>query len=196
VRERRNDNARASFRGARLLGAVASIILWSLAKGARRPVDSLAIVGAVAASLVIVVNALYLQSHGHQAPFVANPTAPPHAAESRLAAPVMAAPKSAEVVSARQAVGMRTTPQPVASHRNDPIAELISSSMPAPSRVIAVQRVLSEFGYGQIRQSGVVDEPTSAAIEKFESDHKLPVTGRLSDRLLRELGAMTGRPIE
>ena len=68
--------------------------------------------------------------------------------------------------------------------------------MPAPSRVIAVQRVLSEFGYGQIRPSGVIDEPTRAAIEKFESDHKLPVTGRLSDRLLSELGAMTGRPIE
>ena len=59
-----------------------------------------------------------------------------------------------------------------------------------------MQRVLSEFGYGQIRPSGTLDEATSAAIEKFESDHKLPVTGRLSDRLLSELGAMTGHPIE
>jgi Putative peptidoglycan binding domain len=196
VRERRNNNARAWFGGRRLLGAVASIILWLLAKAARRPVDSLAIVGAVVASLVIVVNALYLQSRAHPAPFVANPTSLPHAVESRLAAPVMAAPKSEEIVPARQAVGMRTAPQPVAGHRNDPIAELISSSMPAPSRVIAVQRVLSEFGYGQIRPSGIIDEPTRAAIEKFESDHKLPVTGRLSDRLLSELGAMTGRRIE
>ncbi len=107
----------------------------------------------------------------------------------------MATPKSAEV-PARQAVGVRITSQPVTAHRNDPIAELISSTIPAPSRVIAVQRVLSEFGYGQIRPSGIVDEQTSAAIEKFESDHKLPVTGRLSVRLLSELGAMTGRPIE
>ncbi len=180
----------------RLLGAVASIILWLLAKAARRPVDSLAIVGAVVASLVIVVNALYLQSRAHPAPFVANPTPPSRAVESRSVAPVMGAPKSAELAPARHAVAMRTTPQPVASRRHDPIAELISSSMPAPSRVIAVQRVLSEFGYGQIRPSGVVDEPTRVAIEKFESDHKLPVTGRLSDHLLSELGAMTGRPIE
>jgi len=196
VRERRNDNARASFRGTRILGAVAKTILWLMAKAARRPVDSMAIVGAVAASLVIIVNALYLQSHAHPAPFVANPTAAREAVERRPAAPAMAAPKSAEVIPARQAVGMRTTSQAVSAHRNDPIAELISSSIPALSRVIAVQRVLSEFGYGQIRPSGIVDEPTSAAIEKFESDHKLPVTGRLSDRLLSELGAMTGRPIE
>ncbi|MGO9701239.1 MAG: peptidoglycan-binding domain-containing protein [Xanthobacteraceae bacterium] len=155
----------------------------------------MAIVGAVAASLVIIVNALYLQSHAHPAPFVANPTAPREAVERRPAAPAMATPKSAEV-PARQAVGVRITSQPVTAHRNDPIAELISSTIPAPSRVIAVQRVLSEFGYGQIRPSGIVDEQTSAAIEKFESDHKLPVTGRLSVRLLSELGAMTGRPIE
>ena len=35
-----------------------------------------------------------------------------------------------------------------------------------------------------------------AAIQKFEADHKLPVTGRLSDRLLSELATMTGRPIQ
>jgi peptidoglycan hydrolase-like protein with peptidoglycan-binding domain len=59
-----------------------------------------------------------------------------------------------------------------------------------------VQRALSEFGYGQLRASGTVDEPTSAAIQKFESEHRLPVTGRLSDRLLRELAAMIGHSIE
>ena len=61
---------------------------------------------------------------------------------------------------------------------------------------MAVQRVLSEFGYGQIKPSGILDEATSAAIEKFEREHKLPVTGRLSDRLLSELAAMTGRPLD
>ena len=44
-----------------------------------------------------------------------------------------------------------------------------------------MQRVLSEYGYGQIKPSGVVDEATSEAIEKFEREHKLPVTGRISD---------------
>ena len=37
---------------------------------------------------------------------------------------------------------------------------------------------------------------TQAAIQKFERDRKIPVTGQMSDRLVRELVAMTGRPID
>ena len=35
-----------------------------------------------------------------------------------------------------------------------------------------------------------------AAIERFERERKLPITGRFSDRLARELTALTGRPLE
>ena len=80
-------------------------------------------------------------------------------------------------------------PQPV---RRDPIAELIA---PSP-RVLAVQRALADFGYGQIKPTGNFDAPTRAAIEKFERDRKLPVTGQISDRFVRELSTMTGRPLE
>ena len=59
-----------------------------------------------------------------------------------------------------------------------------------------MQRALSDYGYGQIKPSGILDEPTSAAIEKFEREHKLPVTGRVSDRLVGELAAMVGQPLE
>ena len=83
-----------------------------------------------------------------------------------------------------------------ATRRNDPIAELINTSIDSPSRILAVQRVLSDFGYGQLKPSGVLDEPTIAAIEKFETERKLPVTGRLSARLLSELAALTGHPID
>lgn len=76
--------------------------------------------------------------------------------------------------------------------RNDPIAELI---VPA-KRVLAIQRALADFGYGQIKPSGVYDPDTRAAIEKFERDHRLPVAGQVSDRFVRELAAMTGRPLE
>ena len=37
---------------------------------------------------------------------------------------------------------------------------------------------------------------TQAAIAKFERDRKLPVTGQMSDRLVRELSAMIGHPID
>ena len=48
----------------------------------------------------------------------------------------------------------------------------------------------------QIKATGVYDPETRSAIEKFERDRRLPVTGQLSDRLVRELAAMTGRPLE
>ena len=63
-------------------------------------------------------------------------------------------------------------------------------------RVAAVQRTLTEYGYGQLKPTGAVGADTQAAIQKFERDRKLPVTGQMSDRLVRELTAMIGHPIE
>ena len=74
----------------------------------------------------------------------------------------------------------------------DPIAKLIAPS----KRIVSIQRALADFGYGQIKATGVYDPETRSAIEKFERDHRLPVTGQVSDRFVRELAAMTGRPLE
>ena len=76
--------------------------------------------------------------------------------------------------------------------RTDLIAELIAPT----KQVLAIQRALADFGYGQIKPTGVYDSATQAAIEKFERDRRLPVTGQISDQLARELAAMTGRPLE
>lgn len=76
--------------------------------------------------------------------------------------------------------------------RSDPIAQLIAPS----KRVLAIQRALADFGYGQIRPTGIDDVDTRAAIEKFERDRQLPVTGKITDQVVRELAAMTGRPLE
>jgi peptidoglycan hydrolase-like protein with peptidoglycan-binding domain len=77
---------------------------------------------------------------------------------------------------------------------SDPIARLIA---PTPSkRVTAVQRALSDFGYGQIKPTGVLDQDTRAAIDKFERERRLPVDGQISDRFVRELAGVTGRPLE
>ena len=74
----------------------------------------------------------------------------------------------------------------------DPIGEMIAPS----KRVTAVQRVLSEFGYGQIAPNGVLDHETEVAIEQFERQRKLPVTGQITPRLLRELAALSGRLLD
>jgi peptidoglycan hydrolase-like protein with peptidoglycan-binding domain len=76
--------------------------------------------------------------------------------------------------------------------RGDNVIERTAAS----KRVIALQRALAEYGYGQIKPSGTVDPDTQAAIEKFERERKLPITGQASDRVVRELAAMTGRPLE
>jgi peptidoglycan hydrolase-like protein with peptidoglycan-binding domain len=90
---------------------------------------------------------------------------------------------------AKASSGRAAVSEPV---RNDPIAELMAPS----KRVLAIQRALADFGYGQIKPNGVFDPETRTAIEKFEQDHRLPVTGEISDRFVRELAAMTGRPLE
>ena len=63
-------------------------------------------------------------------------------------------------------------------------------------RVAAVQRALTQYGYGQLKPTGAVGSDTQAAILKFERDRKLPVTGQMSDRLVKELTAMTGHAID
>jgi len=80
-----------------------------------------------------------------------------------------------------------------APSRVDPIAELIA---PSPKRVLAVQRALADYGYGQVKPTGTFGPETQAAIEKFERERKLPITGQISERLMRELAALTGQPLE
>lgn len=83
-------------------------------------------------------------------------------------------------------------PAPIPPAKPDPIADMIAPS----KQVVAVQRALSEFGYGQIKTTGIVDAETQSAIQKFERERKLPVTGQMSHRVVRELAAITGRPLE
>jgi peptidoglycan hydrolase-like protein with peptidoglycan-binding domain len=78
-----------------------------------------------------------------------------------------------------------------------PMPTRTDAERPAPSkRIVALQRALAEYGYGQIKPSGLMDADTQSAIERFERERKLPVTGQASDRVVRELAAMTGRPLE
>lgn len=91
--------------------------------------------------------------------------------------------------SANAGVSRDAVPAPA---RKDPIAAMIAPS----KRILAVQHALADFGYGQINPTGIVDRDTKAAIEKFQRDRGMPVDGRMSDRFVRELAAMTGRPLE
>ncbi|MCC8942123.1 peptidoglycan-binding protein, partial [Bradyrhizobium sp. Arg68] len=114
-------------------------------------------------------------------------------------------------------------PRPAESKPSDPMANLVTKSTapaaaaapsnvirpPAPipsaatahqnaagKRIAAVQRALTQYGYGQLKPSGTIGADTQTAIAKFERARKLPVTGQMSDRLVHELAAMIGHSIE
>ena len=128
------------------------------------------------------------------------PAAEPKLAEPKLAEPKLAEPKSADplgnLVKATTALpaAPSSIPRPPAPIPVSSRPETIVSS--GSRRVAAVQRALTEYGYGQLKPTGTVGSDTQAAIQKFEREHKVPVTGQVSDRLVRELTAMIGHPID
>jgi hypothetical protein len=121
------------------------------------------------------------------------------AAEAKVADPRSTDPKSADPLAnlvkatatpmAPPNVVRPPAPIPTPAHGD---AVQITGSR----RVAAVQRVLTEYGYGQLRATGTIGSDTQAAIQKFEREHKLPPSGQMSDRLVRELTAMVGHPID
>lgn len=190
------------------------------------PKDMIAGLLAAAAISAIVANALFLQAGRHPSPMfgttiampaqpVANPLPRPRPAEAATRsieltpADVKAAEPKAEPRSESKSdamsnlVAKTTAPPPSAA---PPAAAASSTAIvrpPAPvpqtaagRKIAAVQRALTEYGYGQLKPTGLIGADTQTAIVKFERDRKLPVTGQMSDRLVRELSAMTGRPID
>jgi hypothetical protein len=179
------------------------------------PKDMVAGALAFAAVSAIVANALWLQAGRHPSPMfgtvVAMPATPVAAAnplprprpldadvsafEAKLNEPKAPDPLANPVKptsappAVPAAIARPPAPIPVAS-RSDAIASSGSR------RVAAVQRTLTEFGYGQLKATGTVGSDTQAAIQKFERARKIPVTGQMSDRLVQELVAMVGRPID
>jgi hypothetical protein len=154
-------------------------------------------VGAVGA-IAILVNALFLQSGPHPAPLFKASLSPLAAGEATNTVVVsVPRPRPPEPAPAKVETPAKTTVASAAAPaagagRNDAIADMLSPSR----RVVALQRALAQYGYGQIKPTGIVDADTRAAIEKFERERKLPVTGQPSDRVARELAGLTGRPLD
>ncbi|EIM25514.1 peptidoglycan-binding domain-containing protein [Microvirga lotononidis] len=92
---------------------------------------------------------------------------------------------------------------PVRSASRDPIADMIRMGGPVPTppanvgradqgdTVLAGQRALARLGYS-VKVDGQMGSGTRQAIERFEQDRRLPVTGELNARTIRELSAASG----
>ncbi len=118
--------------------------------------------------------------------------ADPKAADPKAADPMTSLVKTTSTVQAATANIPRPPMTVPVSSRVDSVPVSIGGS----HRVAAVQRALTEYGYGQLKPTGVVGADTQAAIQKFEKARKLPVTGQVSDRLVHELAATIGHSIE
>jgi hypothetical protein len=186
------------------------------------PKDMVAGALAFAAVSAIVANALFLQAGQHPSPMfgsvvtmpvaAAAPASPlprprPTEADTKSAEPSPPEPKLAEPKNADPLANLvrATAPAPVAPPNNvlrppAPIpasthSETGATSAQGSRRVAAVQRALTEYGFGQLKPTGTIGSDTQAAIQKFERARKIPVTGQRSDRLV-ELVAMIGHPID
>jgi hypothetical protein len=188
------------------------------------PKDIVAGMLAAAAISAIVTNALFLQAGRHPSPMFGATAAAPAQPLPRPR-PVEAATRSVELTAADvRAAEPKAEPKP--EPKPDGISNFVAKAPPPPAaapaaaasstaivrppapvpvatphtaagrKIAAVQRTLTEYGYGQLKPTGLIGADTQAAITKFERDRKLPVTGQMSDRLVKELSAMTGRPID
>jgi hypothetical protein len=178
------------------------------------PKDMVAGALAFAAVSAIIANALLLQTGHHPAPMFGSVAATPTASAASSPVPRPRPVEADESIS---------EPRPAEPRPVDPLTNLLKASGAAPAapssvlrppapvpassraetianagsrRVAAVQRALTEYGYGQLKPTGTVGSDTQAAIQKFERDRKIPVTGQMSDRLVRELTTMIGHPID
>jgi hypothetical protein len=128
-----------------------------------------------------------IRNSGQPAPAAAQPTRPTQATPS-------AAPSPAAAPAARTAA-------------RDPIAEMIRMGGPVPvppanvgrsdpaDIVLSGQRALARLGYS-VKVDGVMGSGTRQAIERFEQDRRLPVTGEFNGRTIRELSSHSGIAVQ
>ena len=213
-RRRRRGAKAAAIEAEEQRGLVMRVFLHS-------PKDVLAGLLAAAAICAILANALFLQAGRHPSPMFGSVVTLP-APQTAVASP-LPRPRPVELVSEppeiRPVEVRGADPKNPDPKNPDPMANLVVRSTGAPTaapanvarppapipattqsvgarRVAAVQRALTQYGYGQLKPTGAVGSDTQAAITKFERDRKLPVTGQMSDRLVKELATMIGHPID
>jgi hypothetical protein len=196
-------------------GLALRILLYS-------PKDMVAGLIAFAAVSAIVTNAVFLQTGPHPAPMfgsvmhmqqanlatVTLPRPRPPEADTAPSEPHLAEPKASEFRLpdskgndplgnlVKATVAPPSTTAPPAANVLRPPAPVPAVQVTGSHRVAAVQRALTEYGFGQLKATGTIGPDTQAAIMKFEHDRRLPVTGQVSDRLVRELSVMIGHPID
>lgn len=200
-RRRRKTVSPAAARAAENRERILSAIRYTL----DNPVRVLGTACLAIAAISFTVNALFFQQGRHPAPLFAPKAteAAPAVASAPATAPatqIVALPpeRPADLAPKKDsAPPIATAPQ-----GRDAIGDLLRGgvvSTPAPDpkqeqvrSIAAVQRALNRLGYGPVKADGIAGSGTKLALERFERDRKLPVTGEISPRVLKELSAASG----
>lgn len=203
VRERpRRRRGAAPGRFKAFIRVLAQALLMPLLQ---RPGRSLAVIVFAAVTAAILVNALMMQSRRHPSPMfkpvarekVAPPVtrsadAKPQAQRDAVVLPPSRPLERAVQGDARPVQGQR----PAADLIADMICNAGAEQRVEPSRqVMAAQRALAKLNYG-VKPDGIMGAGTRSAIERFERDRNLPVSGELSPRVAKALSAAAGIPVE
>jgi hypothetical protein len=194
--------------GLRLLKAAVTPIL-------RKPASAFAGLLLTGFAATIVVNAVALQPRAHPAPLFGADRGRAIEVPAKPAAPAAQPTASAQTAPAsppqilpparpeREAQPTTTAALPPA--RPDLIGQLIRGGNPAATSnaapvqasatLLNVQRALVKLGYS-LKPDGVMGPATQHAIESFEQQAHLPVTGALNPRMLKSLATASGMPVE
>jgi hypothetical protein len=208
VRSGRDVTMRGPARGRRAAPMALRLAGAAVTPLVRRPVTTLTIAGALAAASWVILNAVALQTSRHPAPMFGGK---PRQEVVAKAPPAVAASPAKPVEAVRppeppraQPAKPPAPPPPTTSKSRDPIGEIIrgepgttsAARSDGPKRITAAQTALLKLGYGPLKIDGVTGPGTKAAIERFERDRKLPVTGELGPRTARELAREAGIALE
>lgn len=151
-----------------------------LAVVARRPLATAVVTLVVGASVVIVANAVFLQSEDHPSPFFETREdggEGPAVAEDGVAAPAVdRAPGDDEI--GRLVEVAAANPEQV-------------GGVGASVSVVRAQQLLAALGYDPGTVDGLFGARTAAAIEAFERDQGVTPTGEVSEALIQRLEAAT-----
>lgn len=181
--------------------------------GARKPALVLGTLAVTCAAGAFGWNVLVKQTSPHPAPLFAAAKPAPVAVEppKRPAELAAAAPTPAQQPRNEAQASPARPDASKPAGGGDAIANLLRSGEPAgrsPSetrsipdkggsqaRVARAQKALAKLGYGPIATDGIFGSTTRQALEKFERDRKMPVTGSLGPRTAKQLAALSGLPL-
>jgi hypothetical protein len=155
----------------------------------------------------IIINAVGLQTARHPAPIFHQAAAP----AAIMAAPSILPPLPpirpvADLHATTQAPHLKPRDMIAEALRNPNIGtqtaalrapEASAQTVPQAQRIVSsAQRALIKLGYGPLKADGVMGAGTRQAIERFEKDYQLPVTGELNFKTTREMALRAGIAVE